>query len=341
MAATNVAKLKTKQTTNSSLLKDAWGRLLRNRAAMLGLITLVIVLLIAIFADGLAPYDYDKGILADTNTAPRWVTQLLGMRVIGEEGGYVKVNENYFFGTDDVGRDILSRLIYGTRVSLMVAIVGPLVSIIVGLLFGMIAGYAGGRTDEIMMRAVDVMYAFPTMLLIIMLMAFFRSTFAQDADPNTLTGIMGRLDRQSGGMLFIFIGIGLTSWMQMARLTRGQVLSIRQREFILAAQSLGQSTPRIMLLHILPNIMGPLIVAETLTIPTYISFEAFLSFIGLGVNPPTPSWGAMISSGSAAINSYPHLVLFPALALFVVMFAFNFLGDGLRDAFDPRMRGVE
>jgi oligopeptide transport system permease protein len=156
-----------------------------------------------------------------------------------------------------------------------------------------------------------------------------------------LAAAIGDLDKNSGGMLFIFVGIGLTSWMQMARLVRGQVLSAREKEYVEAAHAIGTTTPAIMFRHILPNILGPLIVAETLTIPTYISFEAFLSFIGLGVNPPTPSWGYMISDGSRVISTYPNQALFPALALFLVMFAFNFLGDGLRDALDPRMRGVD
>ena len=142
-------------------------------------------------------------------------------------------------------------------------------------------------------------------------------------------------------MLFIFVGIGMTSWMQMARLTRGQVLSVREEEYVLAARSVGSSSSRIIRQHIIRNILGPIVVAETLTIPRYISYEAFLSFIGLGVNPPTPSWGAMIADGAATIRSYPHQALFPALALFLIMFAFNFLGDGLRDALDPRMRGVK
>jgi len=190
------------------------------------------------------------------------------------------------------------------------------------------------------MRFVDLMYAFPTLLFIILLMTFFRTSFAHPA-PGTLAYTLGELDSSTGGMLFIFIGIGLTSWMGMARLTRGQVLSARETEYVEAARALGNTTPRILSRHILPNILGPIIVSETLTIPVYISFEAFLSFIGLGVNPPHPSWGMMIADGSRTIGSYPYQALFPAIALALVMFAFNFLGDGLRDALDPRMRGVD
>ena len=181
---------------------------------------------------------------------------------------------------------------------------------------------------------------FPTLLLVILLMAFFRSSFAH-TEPGTFQYTVGQLDQSMGGMLFIFIGVGITSWMELARLVRGQILSVREKEYIEAARALGVNARGIMFSHMLPNILGPVIIAETLTIPTYISYEAFLSFIGLGVNPPTPSWGAMISDGSRSISTYPNQAIFPALALFLVMFAFNFLGDGLRDALDPRMRGVD
>ncbi|MEM6529799.1 MAG: ABC transporter permease, partial [Chloroflexota bacterium] len=257
-----------------------------------------------------------------------------------QNGGYVQVSNDYSVGADSLGRDMLSRIIYGARISLSVAFIGPLVSLIVGLSVGLLSGYVGGSVDNLLMRIVDIMYAFPTILLIILLMAVFRSSFA-DADPGSFRAIVGRWDAALGGMLFIFIGIGLTSWMGLARLTRGQVLSVRKKEYIEAAHAIGTNPFTIIRTHVLPNILGPIVVAETLTIPVYISYEAFLSFIGLGVNPPTPSWGAMIADGAEAIRTYPNQALFPALALFFIMFAFNFLGDGLRDALDPRMRGVD
>jgi oligopeptide transport system permease protein len=191
-----------------------------------------------------------------------------------------------------------------------------------------------------MMRIVDVMYAFPTLLLVILLMAFFRSTTSAP-EPGTLRYVLTSIDNSMGGMFFIFVGIGITAWMSMARLTRGQILSIKEKEFVEAAHALGVRDVRIMFKHILPNIVGPIVVAQTLDIPTYISYEAFLSFIGLGVNRPTPSWGALIADGARTIRTYPNQVIFPALALAIIMFAFNFLGDGLRDALDPRLRGTQ
>jgi oligopeptide transport system permease protein len=255
---------------------------------------------------------------------------------------YVTVSENYFMGTDNLGRDLWTRILYGSRVSLAVAFVGPLFATAIGLFMGLMAGYFGGWVDNIIMRIVDVFYAFPTLLLIILFMAFFRSDFFTTEEMvGTLGYQLWRLDQSLGGMLFIFVGIGLTSWLTFARLTRGQVLSVREQDYIMAARAMGAKRRSIMLRHILPNIIGPLVVAETLTIPSYIRYEAFLSFIGLGVNEPLPSWGKMISDGAEAISTYPNQAIFPALALFIIMFAFNFLGDGLRDALDPRMRGVD
>lgn len=322
---------------SESLLRESIRRLMRNRLAVFGLIVVILFALMALFAEQLAPMSFRDQKLGDANTAPLWVTRVFPTMIPVSESGYIKINESYTLGADNLGRDLLSRIIYGSRVSLLVALIGPIVAMSIGVTLGLVAGYFGGGVDNFIMRVTDVMYAFPTLLLIILLMAFFRPTTGQ-LEPGSIAYTINQIDSSSGGMFFIFVGIGVTSWMQMARLTRGLVLAQREQDYVLAAESLGASRWSITLRHILPNILGPLIVSETLTIPRYISYEAFLSFIGLGVNPPTPSWGAMIAEGSQAIRSYPNQAIFPALALFCIMFAFNFLGDGLRDAFDPRSK---
>ena len=319
---------------SESLLKNSFRRLLKNRAAVIGGSLLIIIILMAVFAKYVAPFPFADQVLTDQNKVPQWILTLFPTMK-----PYAQLSPNYPLGADYVGRDLFSRIVYGARVSLTVAFIGPIISLIIGVTYGSISGYFGGRIDNIMMRIVDVLYAFPSLLFIILLLAFFRSTFAKP-EPGTFSYIIGQADASMGGLLFIFIGIGLTAWETMARLTRGQVLSVREKEFVEAARTLGAKDGRIMLKHILPNIVGPLVVAETLAIPGYISTEAFLSFIGIGVNPPTPSWGSMISNGAQVIRTYPNQAVFPALALAITMFAFNFLGDGLRDALDPRLRGT-
>ncbi len=338
-AGGNIAKIKA-PVKGTSLWADAWKRLRRNKFALMGGVIILFAIFVATFADVLAPRSFSQQVLADHDTVPEWVTVIFPSMVPVEDGGFIVINNNYILGADNLGRDLLSRIIYGTRVSLAVAFVGPLMALIVGVSVGLISGYMGGMIDNLLMRIVDIMYAFPTLLFVILLLAFFRSSIAQP-EAGSFAASIADFDRASGGMLFVFAGIGLTSWMNLARLVRGQILSVREKEYIEAARSMGVGVRGIMFRHMLPNILGPIIVAETLTIPTYISFEAFLSFIGLGVQQPTPSWGSMIAEGARAISSYPNQAIFPAVALFLVMFAFNFLGDGLRDALDPRMRGVD
>jgi oligopeptide transport system permease protein len=318
-----------------SLWQEAMRRLIRNRGALTGGIIIILLVLAAIFADVISPYTFEKQSLLNANAVPTWIT-----RLFPSLKPYAVINKQYTIGADKLGRDLLSRIIYGTRVSLAMAFIGPIISLIIGVIYGSISGFFGGRLDNIMMHIVDVLYAFPGLLFIILLMAFFRTTFTQP-EEGTFAYYLGQLDSKFGGLLFIMIGIGLTGSETQARLTRGQVLSVREKEYIEAARSIGATNWRIMFRHILPHILGPLIVLETLSIPGYIYTEAFLSFIGLGVNPPTPSWGSMISDGSRALRSYPNQALFPALALAVTMFAFNFLGDGLRDALEPRLRGTQ
>lgn len=334
-----ISRLRTKPESRS-LWADAFRRLLRNRLAVIGAVIILLIVLAAIFAPVLAPQAYDAAVLADNNAVPRWVTQMFPTMLPRDQGGYVTISDKYPLGADKLGRDLLSRILYGARVSLAVALIGPLISSVVGLVVGLTAGYLGGRVDNYLMRLVDIMYAFPTILLIILLMAVFRTSL-QGQPPGTFGWALFRLDSSIGGLLFVFIGIGLTAWMGMARMVRGQVLAVREQAYIEAAKCLGAKTPTIILRHVLPNILGPLIIAETLAIPGYISYETFLSFIGLGVKPPLPSWGSMIAEGALVIQPYPNQALFPAFALALLMFSFNFLGDGLRDALDPRMRGVD
>ncbi len=312
-------------------------RLIRNRLAMIGLITIVIVVLMTIFAPQIAPFTDRAAVLTDRNAVPEWVTRVFPSMIPVSEGGYVVISDRYPLGADGQGRDLFSRILYGGSISLRIAILAPLISLIIGLPYGLISGYASRRIDNLMMRFVDVMYAFPTILLIILIMAYFRAGIGNDG-ANPIVNALNEIDRSSGGVLFIFIGIGLTSWMGTARMVRAQVLSLRERDYVFAAISIGATRRAILFRHILPNTLGPIIVSETLSIPGYISYEAFLSFIGLGVNRPTPSWGSMIADGSIALTTYPNQAIFPALALFILMFAFNFLGDGLRDALDPRAR---
>ena len=336
-------RLAERQGKPASLWRDAWDRLIRNRGALLGGVIVLLLILAAMLAPLVAPFGYREGDSNEAYTVPEW---LIGM-LPGNIEAYAKTSTKFLFGSDYLGRDLLSRLVYGTRVSLPVGFMGAGVALVIGLVYGSISGYYGGKVDNIMMRIVDIMYAFPTMLLIILLMAFFKSTFA-DVTPgsmaytfNQVNDVVDRiLGLQGGGMLFIFMGIGVTAWMSMARLARGQILSLKEKEFVEAAHMIGAGDIRIIVRHILPNIIGPCIVSVTLAIPGYIGTEVFLSFIGLGVDPPTPSWGSMISEGARSIRSYPHMVLFPAIALSLTMFAFNFLGDGLRDALDPKMKGT-
>ncbi len=299
-----------------NLWKDAFRRLLKNKMAVLGGIIIIILFTLAIFAPYIAPYHYAKGSLL---------------------ANYAKPGAEYLLGADFMGRDLLSRIIYGTRISLSVGLIGAITAFIIGVLYGVISGYYGGKVDDIMMRFVDIMYGFPTLLLIILMMVLFKSSFAVTT-PGTFAATLSNIDKAFGGLFFIFIGIGITAWLNMARIARGMALSLREKEFVEAAKATGNSNLQIILKHVVPNLIGPCIVRVTLDIPRYVTFEAFLSFIGLGVNPPTPSWGMMISEGYKAIRSYPHLALYPGIALAITMLAFNFLGDGLRDALDPRMK---
>ena len=312
-------------------IRDAFRQLLKHRAAVVGGIFVLIMIIFAIFADNsiiALPFGMEvRPLIALQHYAK---TSFRSRDLPPGTPGYP-------LGTDYLGRDLWSRTVYGTRVSLSVAFVAATVSLVIGLTYGVISGFARPAIDNLMMRFVDFLYGFPLLIFIILLQAYFKAVSRAGA-----TGFMGfltQIDRAMGGLFFVFVALGMLNWIGMARLARGQTLSVKQKEYIEAARALGASNLRIVFRHILPNIIGPCIVAETLAIPGYILTEAFLSFIGLGVTPPTPSWGLMISDTYQAIRVYPWECLIPGAALTLTTLAFNFLGDGLRDALDPRLRG--
>jgi len=278
------------------LWSDAWAVLRRNRAAMASLILLGCMSVLVVAGPWFSPWDYDYTDWARISTGPALAT------------GHV-------FGTDALGRDLFVRTLYGGRISLLVGVVATLVSLLIGIAWGAVAGYVGGRVDQLMMRIVDILYALPFMFLVILLMVLF-----------------GR------NILLIFVAIGAINWLDMARIVRGQALSLRQREFIEAARVGGVTTPKIIRRHIVPNLLGMVMVYATLTVPQVILVESFLSFLGLGVQEPMTSWGALVNEGAQELENAPWTLLFPGGFLALTLFCFNFLGDGLRDALDPRDR---
>ena len=277
---------------NSSLWQDAIRRLIQNRAAMIGGITILVLIILAIFAPWIAPYSYSYQNL-DIGASPPSAEHLLG--------------------TDVLGRDLLSRLLYGARISLLVGFVATGVALVIGVSWGIVAGYFGGRVDSIMMRIVDVLYGLPFIIFIILLMVIF-----------------GR------NIWLLFAAIGAVEWLTMARIVRAQVIGLKNQEFVQAAQVMGVSNFLMFRRHILPNILGPIAVYATLTIPQVMLLEAFLSFLGLGIQPPMSSWGTLIRYGVESMEEHYWLLIYPGLTFTITLFALNFFGDGLRDALDPK-----
>jgi oligopeptide transport system permease protein len=316
-----------------SLWAESFYRLRKNRVALASLIFIILLTLAAIFADFITPFSYDEQDLPLSNALPEWMLFMLPENAVN----YATISDKFPLGADHLGRDLYSRSIYGARVSLEVAFVAATVALVVGTIYGMVSGYLGGAVDNVMMRIVDFLYGFPFLIVVILMQAYFKA-LARQAGQAGFAGAIININNSMGGMFFLFIAIGLLNWIGLARIARGQVLSFKRKEFVEAAHAMGASDTRIVFRHLLPNILGPLIVAETLAIPGYIFLEAFLSFIGLGVDPPTPSWGIMISEAAQGLRSYPNQLLVPAVLLSVTTLAFNFLGDGLRDAFDPRLK---
>jgi oligopeptide transport system permease protein len=279
-----------------SLWQDARRRLFHNRAAVVSLVLLALIALLAIVAPLLSPHAYDEVYWERIQVPPDFANA-------------------HWFGTDGNGRDLFVRTLYGARVSLLVGILATAVSLVIGVTWGAIAGYFGGRVDSLMMRFVDVMYSLPFMFFVILLMVVF-----------------GR------HIFLIFIAIGAVEWLTMARIVRGQTLSVKGKEFIEAARAAGVSNRKIITRHIIPNVLGPVVVYVTLTVPQVILIESFLSFLGLGVQEPLTSWGVLIAEGADQMESAPWLLIFPATCLAITLFCFNFIGDGLRDALDPKDR---
>ena len=277
---------------NSSLWSDAYRRLIQNKAAMVGGVILITLILCAIFAPFLAPYSYSYQDL---------------------DLGASKPSFDHLLGTDVMGRDLLSRILYGARISLMVGFVATGVALVIGVSWGIVAGYMGSRVDSIMMRIVDVLYGLPFIIFIILLMVIF-----------------GR------NLWLLFGAIGAVEWLTMARIVRGQVIGLKNQEFVLAAQAMGVSNFSMFRKHLFPNILGPIAVYATLTIPQVMLLESFLSFLGLGIQPPMSSWGTLIKDGVESMEEYSWLLIYPGLTFTITLFALNFFGDGLRDALDPK-----
>ncbi len=276
----------------SSLFRDALIRLTTNKLSLFSLIYILLLVVIAIITPFIAPYDYAYQDLALGASAP---------------------SSDHLLGTDTLGRDLLTRMMYGSRISLMVGFLATSVALVIGVIWGTVAGFSGGKTDAIMMRIVDTLYGIPFIILIILLMVIF-----------------GR------NLILLFLAIGAVEWLTMARIVRSQVLNLSKQEFILSAEAMGVNKLSIIFRHLIPNAMGPVIVYATLTVPQIMLLESFLSFLGLGVQPPLSSWGLLIRDGAVSMEEYWWLLIFPSLAFSLTLFSLNFIGDGLRDAIDPR-----
>jgi oligopeptide transport system permease protein len=298
----------------TSLWRDAWRRLIRNKLAVFGMVIVCFIVLASIIGPPIIKaatgFEYD--------TIPK------DSKVVQSFPPFTDADGNFSWthpmGTDSAGRDMLARVLQGGRISMMVGLISTIVSLIIGITWGASAGYLGGKTDDVMMRVVDVLYAIPYMMIVIVLLAFFG----------------GKSPLQQ--IFLLFAALGAVSWLTMARIVRGQIISLKNQEFVLAARATGVSTPKIIFRHLVPNALGPVIVYATLTIPSVMLQEAFLSFLGLGVQAPYASWGSLAQEGIQNIAVFPWQLIFPGVTMALTLFSLNFLGDGLRDALDPQMR---
>ena len=301
----------------TSLWRDAWRRLLKNKLAVFGLVVVIVVTVASIIGPTVIQHTF--GFTPDyipTND------QRLTRSMPPFKGPNNEFSWLHPMGTDNAGRDQLARVLQGGQISLFVGIIATLVSLLIGVSYGAIAGYLGGRIDNVMMRIVDVLYSLPYVIVVIVLLSMFRSQTPR------------------GQLTLLFIALGSVSWLTMARIVRGQILSLKNQEFILAARATGVSASRIIFRHLVPNTLGPVIVYATLTIPQIMLTEAFLSFLGFGVQPPLASWGSLAADGIQNLAIFPWQLIFPGVTMALTLFSLNFLGDGLRDALDPQMRKV-
>jgi oligopeptide transport system permease protein len=298
----------------TSLWRDAWRRLLKNRLAFLGMVVSILIIVASII--GPTIIRRTNGFTYDLIPKDQTLTKSFAP-FRNAQGAF---SWTHPMGTDNAGRDMLARVLSGGQISLMVALISTFVSLLIGVSYGATAGYVGGRLDDLMMRIVDVLYSLPYVIIVIVLLALLPA--------KTPTGQLAQL----------FFALGAVSWLTMARIVRGQVMSLKNQEFVLAARATGVSTTRIIFRHLVPNTMGPVIVYATLTVPTVMLSEAFLSFLGLGVRPPRVSWGSLAAEGAQNLAIYPWQLVFPGVTMALMLFSLNFLGDGLRDALDPQMR---
>jgi oligopeptide transport system permease protein len=314
----------TQAIKGTSLARDAWNRLLKNRLAVFGLI--VVSTMVAAVVIGPAIIAWTTGFTYDSQPTDMALVRSMPPSL------------SHLMGTDDLGRDILARVLQGGRISMMVGIISTIVSLIVGVTYGAISGYLGGRVDNLMMRIVDVFYSIPYILIVIVLLSVFKGPNAPSWIQWLSTTLGGAGNQGLTQILLLFFALGLVSWLTMARVVRGQILSLKNQEFILAAKATGVSTLGIVFRHLVPNTLGPVVVYATLTVPSVMLTEAFLSFLGLGVQAPYASWGSLALDGIKSLAVFPWQLIFPGVTMALMLFSLNFLGDGLRDALDPQTR---
>lgn len=324
--ATEAEKAQQVTTKESiSFMKDALRRLAKNKLAMVCLFLILIIALLAFIVPAFYPYSYSQQDVMAKNLQP--------FQYSAKEQAKIEKGQSVFphiMGTDALGRDYAIRVIYGTRISLLVGIFSAIIVVIIGIIYGSISGYFGGKVDLIMMRIVDIIYSLPDVLIVILLSVAIKETIS--TSTNVLIAKLG------AGMISIFIVFGLLYWVGMARQVRGQILSIKEQEYVLASRSIGASPARIIRTHMIPNCVSVIIITAAMQIPNAIFTESFLSFLGLGVSMPMPSLGSLASDARTGLLSYPHLLIYPALSIFLIVLSFNLLGNGLRDAFDPKLR---